>query len=498
VPHGQPNILVVMCDQLTPSLTGAYGHPVVRTPNMDRLAREGVRFDAAYTPSPLCAPARASFMTGRYASSLGVYDNGAAFDSDVPTFAHYLTNAGYETVLSGKMHFVGADQLHGFRRRLTTDCYPSNFSWTARREPHVNHPGGADRVMATSYVTAGVRPWSTGLAYDAEVHSRALEFLRSRRDVTTNTSEPDPETPFCLVVSYHHPHDPFYVTQELWDEYDGAEIEAPELPGNLDSTYSQLDRWLNQWHGVEEVSVRDAEPMRILRRAYFGLVTDIDRKLGELVDALEESGLREDTVVIFTSDHGDMLGERGMIQKRHFYEQSARIPLLVELPGRWEGGREVAEPVSLLDLHATMSEIGGVTDIVEQDGVSLVPALDGGMLPDRPVISESHAEGIYAPCFMVRSGSHKLTYVHGHDRQLFDLDDDPGEWVNLVGSPETAAVEQALVSEIEKRFDPDAIERDIQASIVRRQTVRESMRRNEISWDYEARFDPRFRYWRTV
>ncbi len=126
----RPNILLVMADQLVPFLTGAYGHPVVRTPNLDRLAERGVRFDAAYTPYPLCAPARAALLTGRYASSIGCYDNAAVFPADQPTIAHYLTNHGYDTALTGKMHFVGPDQLHGFEERLTTDIYPADFGWT--------------------------------------------------------------------------------------------------------------------------------------------------------------------------------------------------------------------------------------------------------------------------------------------------------------------------------------------------------------------------------
>jgi len=497
VPRGQPNVLLVLCDQLIPFLTGAYGHSVVRTPNLDRMARGGVRFDGAYTTSPLCAPARASLMTGRYASSIGAYDNGAAFPSDVPTFAHYLTNAGYDTVLCGKMHFVGADQLHGFRRRLTTDCYPSNFSWTAKREPHTNHPAGSTRVMATSYVTAGVRPWSIGLAYDEEVHFRALEYLRSRRNATSNVSTPDADTPFFLCVSYHHPHDPFYVTQEMWDAYEGAEIDLPKLPDGLDASYSTMDRWLNQWHGVTDVDLRDPDALRSLRRSYYALVTYIDQKLGELVAVLEENGLREDTVVIFTSDHGDMLAEKGMIQKRTFYEWSSRIPLLAEFPGRWEEGRAIPDLVSLADLHPTLCELAGVTDTVPNDGTSLVPLLEGRAMPERVVISESHAEGIYAPCFMARSGRHKLIYVHGHDRQLFDLGTDPGEWHNLAGDPEHAEVEAALIREIEARFDPDAIERDIRASIVKRTIVRDAMRANGTNWDYEPRVDPSSQYWRT-
>lgn len=162
----QANILLIMADQLVPFLTGAYGHPVVQTPHLDRLAAEGIRFDAAYTPYPLCAPARVAFMTSRYASRIGCFDNAALFPTDQPTLAHYLTNAGYETVLSGKMHFIGPDQLHGFGRRLTTDVFPANIKWVP--VPDESGQGG----HAHNYVppNVGVRSWTKFLAFDEETH----------------------------------------------------------------------------------------------------------------------------------------------------------------------------------------------------------------------------------------------------------------------------------------------------------------------------------------
>src|SRR3712207_1793859 len=159
-----------MADQLVPFLTGAYGHRVVKTPNLDRLAADGVRFDAAYTPYPLCAPARAAFLTGNYASRFGCYDNAAVFPADQPTIAHYLTNAGYETVLTGKMHFVGPDQLHGFRRRLTTDVFPAGLDWVPTQDADGKFVRGGH---AHSYVAAnvGVADWTKFFAYDEEGRS---------------------------------------------------------------------------------------------------------------------------------------------------------------------------------------------------------------------------------------------------------------------------------------------------------------------------------------
>jgi choline-sulfatase len=485
-----PNILLVMADQLTPFLTGAYGHPVVQTPHLDRLADGGVRFDAAYTPYPLCAPARAAFLTGRYASSMGCFDNAAILPSDVPTVAHYATNAGYETVLSGKMHFIGPDQTHGYGRRLTTDVFPASLDWL----PLLNPDGSLPRTgHARGYVApnAGVRPWTKFLAYDEETQFRALEYLRER-------GRARPEAPFFLTVSYHHPHDPFHVTQELWDLYDGAEIDIPTFPDDLAETYSALDRWLNHAHETEAVALRDPDNLRLLRRAYYGLVTYVDRKLGELLQALESTGQRDETIVVFTSDHGDMLGEKGMVQKRCFYEWSARVPLVVNFPDGRAAGRVIGQPVSLLDLAPTMLDWAGVpaSARLAMDGTSLTGLMDGDSqaADARAVLSEYHLEKVLAPSFMARRGQQKYVYIHGHGSQLFDLEADPGEWHNLAGRPETAALEAELHGLIMAQFDPQALAAAGQDSLRRRDVVRQANARNGTRWDFSPHFDATKQY----
>jgi choline-sulfatase len=473
-----------MADQLTPFLMGAYDHPVVQTPHLDALVDEGVRFDAAYTPYPLCAPARAAFLTGKYASTLGVYDNAAVLHADEPTLAHYLTNAGYDTVLSGKMHFIGPDQLHGFRRRLTTDVFPANIAWVPTRDPVTGRfPGGGH---ARSYVApnVGARPWTKFLAYDEETQFRALEYIRERGRAA-------PDEPFFLIASYHHPHDPFHVTQELWDLYEGADIAIPTYPPNLAETYSALDRWLNEVHETDQVDLGNPDSLTQLRRAYYGLVTYIDRKVGELLAALDQTGQRENTVVIFTSDHGDMLAERGMVQKRCFYEWSVRVPLIIQFPHGAYAGRKVAEPVSLLDLASTLLDLAGVPPEARlpMDGTSLLPLLDGAATGERPVLSEYHVEKVYASSFMVRQGRYKYIYIHGWGSQLFDLVADPGEWHNLAGQPALQAVEAALHARILAQFDPDAITADAEASVARRVVIKEALARNATHWDYTPQFD---------
>jgi choline-sulfatase len=467
----RPNVLLVMADQLVPFLTGPYGDAVAVTPAMDALARDAVRFAAAYTPYPLCSPARAAFMTGTYASRHGCYDNASILPSDVPTLAHYLTLAGYETTLSGKMHFVGPDQLHGFAHRLTTDVYPAAMDWVPTQDAEGRFVRGGH---ARSYVPprVGVVRWTKFLAYDEETHFRALEYLRAQ-----------PAEPFFLVVSYHHPHDPFQVTQELWDLYDGADIPIPSVPDEIE--YSAMDRWANEAHETDAVDLRDPGNLRALRRAYYALVSYVDRKLGELLAAIPD-----DTVVILTSDHGDMLAERAMVQKRCFYEWSARIPLLVRLPGA--RARVVHEPVSLLDLAPTLLDLAGASERLPMDGASLVPLLEGEAERGRAVLSEYHVEKVRAPCFMARRGPWKYVLVHGHGEQLFDLESDPGEWRNLAASRLDVAAElRGLVLE---QFDPDAIALDGAESVRRRELVARATALTPTRWDYDPVSDATTQY----
>lgn len=199
----QPNILLIMADQLAPQFTGAYGHPVVKTPHLDALAAKGARFDAAYCNSPLCAPSRFSFMSGQRISKIGAYDNAAEFPSSVPTFTHYLKLQGYRTCLSGKMHFVGPDQLHGFEERVTTDVYPSDFAWT----PDWSKPD--ERIDKWYHNMWTVKESGTAVStyqldYDDEVEYAArrklVDWARDRVGVGGD--------PFCMVASFIHPHDP--------------------------------------------------------------------------------------------------------------------------------------------------------------------------------------------------------------------------------------------------------------------------------------------------
>src|SRR5690242_2612701 len=357
-----------MADQLAASALPAYGNQAVLAPNLRRLGDEGVVFERAYCSSPLCTPSRASMLTGQLPSRIGCYDNAADFPSETPTLAHHLRLGGYETVLAGKMHFVGPDQLHGFERRLTGDVYPAGRDWTPDWERPLAERFAWYHDMSSVH-RAGVVASSLQLEYDAEVAFRAERELyrQAGRD-----------RPFLLVASFTHPHDPYEVPREVWDRYDGVEIPAPAVGAlPLDRQDPHSRRLLEMCQTGE--AEHDPALVHRARRAYLAAVSHVDDQVGRLLAALHDTGLDRDTVVLFTSDHGDMLGERGLWYKMSFFEGSARVPLIAWAPNHFGPGR-VGEVVSLLDVLPTVCELARVpldgTDRL--DGSSLVPALRGG------------------------------------------------------------------------------------------------------------------------
>ena len=459
-----PNILFVQTDQLTIDVLNAYHRPLALTPAIDRLAADGVVFDTFYCNVPLCAPSRASMMTGMLGSRIGAFDNGTELPASVPTYAHYLRQAGYYTSLCGKMHFIGPDQLHGFETRRTTDIYPGDFAWTPDWSQSGFHGATDARVLTDS----GVCSRSVQLDYDDDVTHQAVQeiFDCARRD---------DGRPFFLQVSYTHPHDPYLCRQSHWDLYEDREIPPPRvsMPAPEDNDPHSC-RLLAQ-HGFDTA---DVSPEAILqtRRAYCGSVSYIDDQLATLVEALEESGQREHTVIIFTSDHGEMLGERGMWLKKSPYEPSARVPLIISAPGRFTPGR-VMTPGSLVDLLPTFMGLatGGDWDgaVDRLDGTDLCRFMAGDIAePDRPVYAEMLFEGIPAPIFMIRRGRYKLVTSTGDPDLLYDLETDADECRNLAGDPAYAAALTELRAEAASLWDSEALADMIRQSQQRRHLIR--------------------------
>ncbi|NKC15312.1 MAG: choline-sulfatase [Gammaproteobacteria bacterium] len=471
----RPNILLIMADQLAPQFLPCYGHRVVQAPSIASLAENGVVFDAAYTNSPLCAPSRFVMMSGRLPSRIAAWDNAVEFSSEIPTFAHYLHDAGYHTCLSGKMHFVGPDQLHGFSERLTTDVYLSDFHW----HPRWDLPGERlDWYHNMEVVTrAGVCARSMYLDYDDEVIFKAKRFLFDK--VRSNDVRP-----FLLTVSMIQPHDPYLCRQEHWQRYREEDIDLPQVPlGSVDM--HAHDARLRHSYGADEVDLDDNTIARA-RRAYYGSISDIDDKVADLLQALTEAGYSENTIVVVTADHGDMLGERGLWFKMSYHEHSARVPLIVHAPKIFRS-RRIDQAVSLVDLLPTLVEIsrdgrdGDYATAIE--GRSLVTHLSGGDGHDD-VIGEYFAEGVNGPMFMLRREGLKFIAVSGEPSRLYDLKADPLECVNLADDPAWAQQVAGFVRELEDAYDVQALSARVQESQQRRRFLARVMRDQNLSWDF--------------
>ena len=494
-----PNILVVMYDQMTPTALGCYGNPAVRSPHIDALAASGVVFDAAYTNSPLCSPARSCMMTGRLPSATGCYDNGSYWPSTLPSVAHYLRAGGYRTVLTGKMHFIGPDQLHGFEERRTTDVYPADFDWTAdwRRPDELNHMW-LDEGLA-SILGAGVAEVTNQFLYDDEVGHQAVRALH-------DIARQDDGRPFFAVASFSHPHDPFVTRQRYWDQYEDVEIPLPAVgPSDVRDLDPHSER-LARMCCWEDVVLPD-EAVRRARRAYYANVTCVDEWTGRLLDTLRGLDLADDTVVILTSDHGDMLGERGHWYKCSFFEGSGRIPFVVNAPGRLRPGR-VAEPVSLVDFLPTVLDLAGLGDreLVDAiDGASVLPLCEetAGASPApaavrRTVYGEYLAEGTAAPIVMVRRGSWKYLYGEEDGDLLFNLAADPLELADLAADPAHAGVVAGFRAEVARRWDLEALRRRVLADQDRRHFLTSALRSGHITpWDFSPHRDATREYIRT-
>lgn len=471
----KPNFLVLMADQMAARALPFHGG-AAKAPTLARLAREGVVFDAAYCNSPLCAPSRFAFMSGQLPSAIEAFDNACEFAADIPTFAHYLRTAGYRAILSGKMHFVGPDQLHGFEERLTTDIYPADFSWTPDWTAPADRPAWYHSM--DSVRSAGPCVRTNQLDYDEEV------VFATRRRLFDLARRPDGR-PFCMVMSLTHPHDPFAIPRSYWDLYGDHEVPSPALARDdvADDPHSQR---LRHVCAIDSEPVTDAQ-VRAARRAYHGAISFVDDQIAAVLETLEETGLAGDTIVLLVGDHGEMLGERGLWYKMNFFEDSARVPMVIHAPGRFAPGR-VAEPVSLVDVLPTLLDLAGTAppaDAPPLAGRSLVPDLTGSASGDT-VLSEYLAEGALAPIVMIRRGSLKFIHSSADPDQLFDLAGDPFETRNLAGAPEHAGTVAAFRQEVAGRWDMPRLHADVLANQARRRVVGEALSQGKrFAWDYQ-------------
>jgi len=460
-PERPPNILVIMSDEHNYRVAGCYGNRLARTPNLDWLAERGIVFEDAYTNSPLCVPSRSSFTAGKYIHRVSVWSNDCELPSaDIPSLPRVLNAAGYESFLCGKQHYAH-DRRYGFveiggnmnnsvktglgRRRSADD---TSVNYAAAEERFKNFHTGDD---------------SSVMSHDRRVTAGVLEFLsrRSRRD-----------KPFFLFAGYLAPHFPLIVPEKYWRNYQGK-IPMPVIPPGFFETMPLNYQHLRRGFGVVNV---DPEIVRRGRELYYALTEWVDEQIGQVLEALRKSPFAEDTVIVYTTDHGENMGEHGMWWKNCMYEQAAHVPLIISWPARWKGGQRRRGACSLLDVVKTLAEIGRGRTPEDWDGHSMVRWMDDPNSAWKDLaVSQYYAHHIASGFAMLRTGEWKYVYHsppdqrHPAERELYNLKDDPGEFRNLARDPAQQSRVEQLHARLLKELGehPDDTERRCRADLAR-------------------------------
>lgn len=443
------NVLMIMTDEHSPKMLGCYGHPQVRTPHLDRLAEEGTRFTSAYTNSPLCVAARASFATGRYVHQIGCWDNSIAWTGQPQGWPHRLPAAGHRTVSIGKLHYHSDDDPVGFSDRIVPMHLADgvgDLQGSIRPDLPVRTQG---RKLAEQ-----VGPGETSYTrYDRDITARAVAWLSEA------AAKPDAK-PWVLYVSMICPHFPLSAPPEFYDLYDPAEMELPE-PADWEAI--SRHPWWKAFHDsiIFDRYFDDDDHRRRAIANYLGLVTFADDNVGQILSALEESGLAPTTRVVYMSDHGESLGARGIWGKSTMVEESVGIPLIARGAGI-EAGRTVATPVSLVDMYPTLFDMVGLEAGSEEAGLpggSLLPIVNAGSDDDqRIVFSEYHGAGAISALYMIRQGTWKYVHYTGYAPELFNLADDPMEKVNRATDPGQATRLATMEAALRAIVDPEAVD----------------------------------------
>lgn len=436
-----PNVLYIMSDQHSPKASGCYGHPVVRTPNIDGLAARGTRFLSAYTPSPICVPARASLATGRYVHEIGCWDNVHPYTGQAPSWAHRLRDAGHTVTSIGKLHYRNETDDTGFTEQIV----PMHL---AKGEGDLKGllrdplPGRRKNSKFATNIGPGDSSYTE---FDRKVVSEAEKWLSTVASKQTK--------PWALSVSLVCPHHPLIAPPEFYDMYPPDAVPEPKAVPSRHPWIQALRENRNHADFFND------ETRRIAIASYFGLCSFLDDNVGKVLWALQANGFAENTIVIYTSDHGENLGARELWGKNNFYEESGGIPMMIAGPGI-PSGAVSATPASLMDIYPTILQAMGVDPVspgFSPQGRSIVAIAKATDNPNRLIFSEYHAAASPSAGFMIRKGRFKYIYYVGYAPELFDLSDDPEERDNLAGIPAFADVVRTYEGHLRGICDPEAV-----------------------------------------
>lgn len=447
------NQLIIMTDSHWRAALGCYGHPLVKTPNIDRLAARGVRFTNAYCNSPLCVPSRSSFATGRHVHEAECWDNAHPYHGQIESWAHRLRSAGREVVSIGKLHYRSEEDDSGFSEAIipmhAVDGVGDLFT-LLRDPPYVSR--------GKSWIARDIGPGeSKYVKYDTKIRAEALRWLKKKGDERS-------DKPWTLYVSFISPHPPHMAPAEYLALYPPEEMPLPK-GGRPD------DPPLHPWMRVLRTLRRDDDfftddTRRLAIAGYLGVITLLDKYVGEVLEALDAAGFSDNTRIIYASDHGDMLGARQIWGKHCMYEPSITIPLIAAGPGIPQG-RVCGTPVSLLDLYPTALDGAGLPVATKEfmpQGRSLWQIAAEPDQPDREILCQYHAQGSPSGAFALRRGRFKFTYYVDYLPELFDVEADPDETRNLARDPAYAATLREMEAALRRILDPEEVDRRAKAS----------------------------------
>ena len=438
----QKNVLLIMCDEHKPHALGIDEDPLARTPNLDALARQSVRFEHAYCTNPVCVPSRFSLMTGLYAHKGHIYGNNNPWPSSIKTLAQYFDAAGYATANIGKMHAVD-NSPHGFEHFLEIKDW-FNYLGPKRKiwDDEMDRNGKDGRKGPVHVGRVSLLPEENH--FESWVARESIRYLTERKH----------DRPFFLVSSFIKPHDPFMPAERFAKLFPPQKVKLPDTWGKLDvSTVPRRVRTavLESPHTPELLNPDQA---RIRIAMYYANLMQSDERIGTVLDTLRSLGLDDDTIILYTSDHGDMVGDKGMWLKFQMYENSVGVPLMFRVPGMTRGGSRTASPASLVQVVPTLAELCGFDVPAKLDGPSLVPSLKH---PEERLDSIAYSEfGLPTGMQMLRRGDHKYIYNRNDMEQLYDLRRDPKEMTNLALDPAHQDTAATLRREMAAILDPAA------------------------------------------
>ncbi|MEL0108191.1 MAG: sulfatase-like hydrolase/transferase [Rhodospirillaceae bacterium] len=453
------NTVVIMADEHSSKILGCYGHPQVKTPNMDSIAARGTRFSNHYTSSPICVPARAAFATGRYVSEIGYWDNAIAYDGKVPSWGHRLQEAGHHVLSIGKLHYTDDKAPTGLDEQVIPmhianghgDLHGLIRDDPMRRE---QSRGMAEKVGAAE---------NEYHKYDRDIAQRSADWIRTE-------ASKHKDKPWVLFVSFICPHYPYEVPERYYNMYPPDQIPLPKQRVKPMSDHHHWWKLFENAYCIDEFFEDDDHRRRAIA-SYYGLCTFVDDQIGMVLKAMEETGILNDTRVAYVSDHGENLGARKLWAKSNMYEEAANIPLILAGPGIPEG-KVCATPTTLIDFFPTILDSAGVP-LSDEDrklpGRSLLEIANAPDDPDRIAFSEYHACGSKTASYMVRQGKYKYIHYVDYAPELYDLNADPEELTNLAEDPAHNGLLNEFEAKLRAIVDPeeanDRAKRDQQAKI---------------------------------